>query len=107
MTADHAVELDHLCADHQARRCLICYPPVDVWVADGSDWGRVDADGTRWAVCPDRPSADGGDIWTLCMVYREHRLISEHSSREAAMRHRDDMARMLAARSLRGYAGGA
>lgn len=102
MTTDHPFELDHPCADHQARRCLICYPPVGVWVDHGGgDWARVDADGTRWAVCPDRPG-----VWTLGMRYREHRLSSEHSSREAAMQHRDDMARMFAARSLRGYAGG-
>lgn len=88
------VKLDHPCSDHNARRCLLCCPPLDVWVDHGGgDWARLDADGTRWAVCPDRPG-----VWTLGMRYHDLRLASEHPSKEAAMQHRDSLARAFTAR---------
>lgn len=71
------------------------------WTDEGAgDWSRTDPDGTRWVLCPESPG-----VYTLALLYREHRLISRHPDAEAAVRHRTDMIRMFAARSLRDYSG--
>lgn len=72
----------------------------DPWVLEhGVGWVRTDDDGTVWTIALN--AVNGGA--TLTLRYRDHRLTSTHASVAAAQRHRDDMARMLIARSVRDY----
>lgn len=72
---------------------------ASVWAdMGGGDLECVDPDGTRWTICPDRPG-----VWTLCMRYRDHRLVSEHPDETAAKRHRAHMLEMFEARNLSDY----